>query len=300
MPVRDLLLGVLVTFIWAANFVAVRFGLDAGLPPLLLTALRFLAVAMLIPFVPRPCGWRPLLGLGVLFGAGQIGLSTLAVAAGLSAGIASLAMQTQAFFTIGLAAVALRERPATRNVAGAAIAGVGIALLAFSHGQGSMVPVAGLVLVLAGALSWAGGNLLFRHVGRGVSPFAVAVWIAAVAALPLLCLSWALERSPITNLSAVRSPAVAIGVVAYTAIGSTLVATGIWAWLLARHSVSLVAPLSLLVPVFGMSLSAVLLHERFGAAALLSAALVLVGLIVSLGLVSNRKTSIRRQLMQRS
>jgi O-acetylserine/cysteine efflux transporter len=168
MPIRDLLLGVLVTFIWAANFVVVRFGLDAGLPPLLLTALRFLAVAVLVPAVPRPCGWRPLLGLGVLCGAGQMGLSTIAVAAG----IASLAMQTQAFFTIGLAAVALRERPATRNVAGAAIAGVGIALLAFSHGQGSMVPVVGLVLVLAGALSWAGGNLLLRHVGRGASPFA--------------------------------------------------------------------------------------------------------------------------------
>ena len=54
MPIRDLLLGVLVTFIWAANFVVVRFGLDAGLPPLLLTALRFLAVAVLIPAVPRP------------------------------------------------------------------------------------------------------------------------------------------------------------------------------------------------------------------------------------------------------
>ena len=286
MPVRDLLLGILVTFIWAANFVAVRFGLDAGLPPLLLTGLRFLAVAAFIPFVPRPCGWRPLLGLGILFGAGQIGLSTLAVAAGLPAGIASLAMQTQAFFTIGLAAVVLRERPATRNIVGAAIAGVGIALLALSRGQGSMVPVAGLVFVLAGALSWAGGNLLFRHVGRGASPFAVAVWIAAIAALPMLCLSWALEGSPITTLSAVRWPAVAVGVVAYTAIGSTLFATGIWAWLLARHPASLVAPLSLLVPVFGMSLAAVLLHERFGAVALLSASLVLVGLIVSLGLVS--------------
>jgi O-acetylserine/cysteine efflux transporter len=300
MPIRDLLLGVLVTFIWAANFVVVRFGLDAGLPPLLLTALRFLAVAVLIPAVPRPCGWKPLLGLGVLCGAGQMGLSTIAVAAGLSAGIASLAMQTQAFFTIGLAAVALRERPATRNVAGAAIAGVGIALLAFSRGQGSMVPVVGLVLVLAGALSWAGGNLLLRHVGRGASPFAVAVWIAAIAALPLLCLSWALEGSPITILSAVRWPAMAVGVIAYTAIGSTLVATWIWAWLLARHSASLVAPLSLLVPVFGMSLSAVLLHERFGVVALLSAALVLAGLIVSLGLVSNRRISTRRQLVQRS
>jgi O-acetylserine/cysteine efflux transporter len=265
MPTRDLLLGVLVTFIWAANFVAVRFGLDAGLPPLLMTGLRFLAVAVFMPAFPRPCGWGPLLGLGALFGLGQLGLSTLSVAAGLSPGIASLAMQTQAFFTIGLATIVLRERPAPRNIVGAAIAGMGITLLGITHGHSATVPLGGLALILAAALCWAGGNLLLRHVGRGTSPLAMAVWIAAPGSLPLLCLSWALEGSPIAILSTVRSPAVAAGVIAYSAIGSTLAATGIWASLLARHSAVLIAPLSLLVPVFGMSLSALLLHEQFDA-----------------------------------
>jgi O-acetylserine/cysteine efflux transporter len=300
MPARDLLLGVLVTFIWAANFVAVRLGLDAGLPPLLLTGLRFLAVAALVPAFPRPCGWGPLLGLGALFGLGQLGFSAVAMAAGLSPGIASLAAQTQAFFTMGLAAIVLRERPATRNVVGAATAGAGIALLAILRGQGATVPLAGLALILAAALSWAGGNLLFRHVGRDARPLAVAVWIAAIAAPPMLCLSWAWEGSPIAILSAVRWPVMAAGVVAFAAVCSTLAATGIWAWLLTRHSVGLVAPLSLLVPVFGMSLSAVLLGERFGAQDLLASAMVLLGLVISLGLVSGRKTSTRPRFVRNS
>jgi O-acetylserine/cysteine efflux transporter len=91
---------------------------------------------------------------------------------------------------------------------------------------------------------------------------------------------------------------VAAGVIAYSAIGSTLAATGIWASLLARHSAVLIAPLSLLVPVFGMSLSALLLHEQFDAQGLVSAALVLIGLIISLGLVSRRKRSPRPQLVR--
>jgi O-acetylserine/cysteine efflux transporter len=294
MPIGDLFLGVLVAFIWAANFVAVRFGLDAGVPPLLLTALRFLAVAVLIPAFPRPCGWRPLLGLGTLLGLGQLGLSTLAVSAGLSPGIASLAMQSQAFFTIGLAAVVLRERPSSRNVIGAAVAGLGIAFLVISRGEGAaMVPLSGLALILAAALCWAAGNLLLRHAARGANPLAIAVWMAAITALPLLVLSWGLEGSPVMILSAVHMPAVAAGVVAYSAVGSTLAATGIWAYLLGRHQAARVAPLSLLVPVFGMSLSAMLLHEQFAPLDLLAAALVLAGLIISLKPVSVRRASLQ-------
>jgi O-acetylserine/cysteine efflux transporter len=294
MPIGDLFLGVLVAFIWAANFVAVRFGLDAGLPPLLLTALRFLVVAMLIPAFSRPCGWRALLGLGTLLGLGQLGLSTLAVSAGLSPGIASLAMQSQAFFTIGLAAVVLRERPSIRNIIGAVIAGLGIILLVVSRGNGAgMVPLSGLALILVAALCWAAGNLLLRRAGRGVNPLGLAVWMAALAALPLLAFSWSLEGSPITILATVRMPAVAAGVVVYSAAGSTLAATGIWAWLLGRHQAARVAPLSLLVPVFGMSLSAILLHERFDPLDLLAAALVLSGLITSLKPASPLRASLQ-------
>ena len=93
MPAAHILLGALVALVWAGNFVAVRLGLDAGLLPVLMTALRFAAVGALAPFVPRPSNWPVLLRLGAALGLGQLGLSTLAVAAGLSPGLASLAMQ---------------------------------------------------------------------------------------------------------------------------------------------------------------------------------------------------------------
>jgi O-acetylserine/cysteine efflux transporter len=282
MPVTHLLLGILVALVWAANFIAVRLGLDAGLPPMLLTALRFAVVGMLAPLVPRPCSWRRLLGLGVTLGLGQLGLSTLAVAAGLSPGIASLAMQTQAFFTMGLAALLLGELPTPRHLAGAVVAGGGIALLVFSRSGASAVPPLGLALILASAASWAAGNLLLRRIGTAGHPLSIAIWMAAITAPALLALSWWLEGAPLQALAALRLPGQAAGVVAYSAIGSTLVATAVWAWLLARHPAGRVAPLSLLVPVFGMSLSALLLGERFQARDMLAAALVLAGLVLPL------------------
>ena len=200
-----------------------------------------------------------------------------------STAIASLAMQMQAFFTMGLAAVLLGERPTRRALLGASVAGIGIALLAVGRGAGQAeVPFIGLVLILASALSWAAGNLLRRRIGKGARPLAIAIWMAAIAALPLLALSWRQEGSPLLILSSLRAPAMAVGVVAYTTIGSTLGATAAWTWLLARHPAGRVAPLSLLVPVFGMSLSALLLGEHFAPHDLLAAALVLTGLIVSL------------------
>jgi O-acetylserine/cysteine efflux transporter len=81
--------------------------------------------------------------------------------------------------------------------------------------------------------------------------------------------------------------------VVYSEAGSTLAATGILAWLLGRHPAARVAPLSLLVPVFGMSLSAMLLHERFDPLDLLAAALVLVGLVTSLKPVSGHRASLQ-------
>ncbi|TNE92669.1 MAG: hypothetical protein EP337_05205 [Rhodobacteraceae bacterium] len=282
MPIPHLLLGLLVALFWAANFIAVRLGLDAGLPPALLTALRFLAVALLAPFVPRPFRWTTVLALGAAIGIGQLGLSTLAIAVGLSPGIASLAMQTQAFFTVVLAALFLGEAPKTNQVLGMLIAGAGITALGFGKDATGGTPWLGIVLILCAALSWAASNILLRRQRNAASPIAIAVWVATISALPLLLLSWSLEGPPLDVLSAVKAPALALGVVIYSAVFSTLAATSIWSWLLGRHPANQVAPLSLLVPVFGLSLSALVLGERFSALDMIAAALVMAGLVLFL------------------
>ena len=57
---------------------------------------------------------------------------------------------------------------------------------------------------------------------------------------------------------------------------------GVWGWLLPRHPAATIAPMALLVPVFGMGASAFYLGEALQDWKLLAAALVMGGLALSL------------------
>jgi O-acetylserine/cysteine efflux transporter len=70
--------------------------------------------------------------------------------------------------------------------------------------------------------------------------------------------------------------------VVWQAVGNTLFGYGVWNWLLARHNASTVTPTALLVPVFGMTASALALHEGLPLWKLGAAALVMGGLAVNL------------------
>src|SRR5512145_2509150 len=112
MPLSHLLLAVAVVAVWGSNFVVIKWGL-ADLPPFLFATLRFaLSAFPLLLFVRRPAvPWRTLAAFGLLLGPGQFGLLFLAMRADIAPGLASLAIQVQVFFTIGLAMLLGGERP---------------------------------------------------------------------------------------------------------------------------------------------------------------------------------------------
>ena len=103
LPLRHFLLALAVVAVWGINFVVIKFALGQ-LPPLLMAALRFGLV--LIPglfFVPRPAvGLGNLALYGFLIGGCQFGLLYVAMDGHISPGLASLVIQVQVFFTIGL------------------------------------------------------------------------------------------------------------------------------------------------------------------------------------------------------
>ena len=68
--------------------------------------------------------------------------------------------------------------------------------------------------------------------------------------------------------------------VAYIAGLATVLGTGIWTTLMRRHPAGVVAPYSLLVPVVGMGLAALLLGERPGAVELVAAAVIVGGVLL--------------------
>src|SRR5215213_6496524 len=155
MPARSIALVVLVTGVWGVNFVVIHVGLD-HFPPLLFAAVRFFLVALALPFVPRPgVPARYVIAVGVFLSAGQFSLLFLGMDLGMPAGLASLVLQLQAAFTVGLAVLLLGERPRPAQLAGGALALAGIAIIA--AGRASAVPLGALALTIGAAASWGVG-----------------------------------------------------------------------------------------------------------------------------------------------
>ena len=280
LPARHFLLALAVVAVWGTNFVVIKAALHA-LPPLLLGVLRFaLALLPAIFFIPRPAvPWRKLAAYGVLIGAGQFGLLYLAMNGQIAPGLASLVVQTQVFFTIGLAMLADGEKVRSYQVLALAMAGAGIAVIAAN--TGGETTLLGLAMVLVAALSWACGNQVARSMGR-VQMLGVVVWSSLFALPPLLALSLVFEGPARMAQGLAAADAAVWAAVVWQALGNTLFGYAAWGWLLSRHPAATVAPIALLVPVFGMAASALILAEGLPGWKLTAAALVLAGLALNL------------------
>lgn len=281
---QDLLLGFVVATIWGLNFIAIKLGLR-DMPPLLMGALRFLLACFPALFLlPRPSvPWRLLLALGLTLNVGQFSLLFIAMKVGMPAGLASLVLQSQTFFSLLFAVVWLEERWRWHHLAGLTVAAGGMALIGAQQGGG--MTTVGFVLTLAAAACWGAGNIVMRRITLVAPPFSMlslVVWAGAVAILPLAFLSWLLEGYD-AWLAAWRTLNwVSASSLAYIAWLATLTGFGLWGWLLSRYAAAVVSPLSLLVPVVGLSSSAVFLGELISFWQGVGAVLVLSGLSLNI------------------
>jgi O-acetylserine/cysteine efflux transporter len=275
-----LLLALAVVAVWGTNFVVIREALHV-LPPLLFATLRFaLALLPAALFLRRPrVPLANLAGYGLLIGAGQFGLLYIAMDGRISPGLASLVVQTQVFFTIGLAMWLAGERLRGYQAAGVALAAAGLAVVGW-HTDATTTWV-GLLLVLVAAASWASGNMLGKRAGS-INMLAYVVWSSAFAVPVLLALSLWLE-GPERMATALRQAGPGTWLaVAWQSWANTLFGYAAWSWLLSRYQAAVVAPMALLVPVFGLGASAAWLGEPLPPWKLVAALLVLGGLALNL------------------
>jgi O-acetylserine/cysteine efflux transporter len=204
--------------------------------------------------------------------------------AGMPPGLASVLMQSQVFFTVLFAALALGERPRPRHIAGMAVAACGVAAIgATVTGQGSDMTSdmtwLGLALVLTASACWAVGNIIMRGVGK-VEFLPMIVWLSVVAPLPLLAISLMFEGPVAVGHSLANWSWLGVVSTIFQGAIATLGGYGMWSYLLRLYPASSVAPYSLLVPVFGIASAALVFGERFGPLRLAGMALILLGLAV--------------------
>ena len=295
---KDGLLALLVVVVWGLNFVVIKVGLH-NMPPLMLAGLRFLLVAFpALFFVARPkIPFRLLLGYGLTISFGQFAFLFCAINFGMPAGLASLVLQAQAFFTIILGALVFGERLQGKQLVGIALSVVGVLVLAEASLNGQHVALLGFLLTLAAAFCWASGNIFNKKIMQLETRPAVmslVVWSALIPIVPFMVASYLLDGPTVMLHSLVTLDLTTILSLIYLAFVATIVGYGIWGALLGRYETWRVAPLSLLVPVVGIASAALLLDEKLGALQLVGALLVMAGLYINVfGLRLRRATRVR-------
>jgi O-acetylserine/cysteine efflux transporter len=274
----DVALALLVVVIWGLAFMATRLGLDAFSPPQL-AALRFLIAAAPALLLPRPpLSWPALAAIGLTLFAGQFLLQFFGIALGMPPGLASVMVQTQALFTILLAAVLLRERPTPRQICGIALAFAGLAAIAAT--VGTDLTAVGFGLTLGSPISFAIGNILLKRVGADVETLPLVVWLSLVPPLPALALSLWLDGPAALAQALPRASWLAIGSALYLGLVATVLAYAIWSTLLRRYPAATVTPFALLAPFVAAYASSLAFGERFGPVRLTGMACVLAGLAI--------------------
>jgi len=284
MSLRDTLKALLVVSILGFNFVAIKIGV-LEIPPLLLTGLRFFFAGIpVVFFVARPkASFRLVASFGFVLGVVQFGLLFVAIHMGMPAGLSSLVLQMQVFFTIALAFFLLGEQPTVLQILGGCVATGGVAFIAAWKAQGaSLVP---FVLVLGAALAWGVANIITKRAGR-IDMLAYIVWASLIPPLPLFALSLLIEGPNAVSTALTHLTWTAAGCVAFLAYPTTVFAFALWSGLLSRYSAATVTPFALLVPVAGILSTSLVLGEPFGRIEIIGSILVFIGL--GLNIVSSR------------
>ena len=257
----DMALAVGVAVIWGLAFVASKIGLREFSPPLL-AALRFVVAAAPCLVVRRPkVSWLLLIAIGLTLFLGQFLTQFYGIAHGVPAGLAAVIVQSQALFTIGLAAIIFGERPSPSQTVGIAVATAGMVMIIASLGYDFSLGTFAVTMI--SPISFAIGNLLLRG-ARDVRMFDLFCWLSLVPPLPLLALTVAAD-GPRTTWHAMTGVSVTgIGCVLFLGVISTTFAYWAWGHLLREYTASQVVPFALLVPVVGATSSWAVFGETFG------------------------------------
>ncbi|HEV2440409.1 MAG TPA: DMT family transporter [bacterium] len=312
MIVRSLGALFLLAIVWGGSIPLTKLGLR-DIPPLTLTALRYLAAAPCFLWLlrgrrlPPPRACAAAAGLGLLgIGVGQVS-QTLGVRL-TPASVATVISALIPVFVVALAAVRLRQPVGGVQIAGLAAALVGVALVAGGDpralpgalgigpprtgapGVPHPVALAGFDTIVARGVSAGTGLLLLSSVAvalyyvlsvelierYSVLTIAAVSSLAGAAALTPIAV-WELGHAPM------RVTVTGIAVVLY--LGLLVTVAGLWIWFgaLTRLPARIPAALQYLQPIVGVLASAALFDDRLDRWFWTGTALVLAGIALSAG-----------------
>jgi len=258
MGFRDFTLLFFVCLVWGLNIVITRWVVaDMGVPPLFFAAVRFLGIALvLLPFLwPRPANLATLFLISVCIGAVHFALLFMGLANAEASAVAVVGQLGVPFSTL-LSMAFLGETVGWRRGLGIMLAFAGAVLIAFNPGDFAFS--FGLVYVVASALIGSIGGILMKRT-LPISPFQMQAWVGLFSFAPLFALSALVETGQVGAYMA-GGWGVWIATV-FAVLGVSVFGHGGFYTLIKKYDISLLSPLTLMTPLWGVIFGIVLLGE---------------------------------------
>jgi drug/metabolite transporter (DMT)-like permease len=273
---------IVLCIVWSSTWLAIKVGLR-DLPPISFVAIRFaVAIAALVVvsigragFLPRRRSDYLLLALTGLL---MFGLNYPLLFWGekyVASGLAAVLQATIPIFGMLFAHWLLPEEPLRwQRMAGALLALGGVALICGRLlDRGGVLAFWGGLGIVFGAAGAAYSNVLLKRRALKLAPAMIAAWQMIFGTAPLIVLGLAVEGNP-TRFH--WSPMSIFCLLYLAIIGSALTFLLLY-WLLPRMTVTNLQTISLITPPGAVALGWFLGGERFSAASLGGALLVLGG-----------------------
>ena len=273
MAIRDFFLLTLTCFVWGLNIVLTRWAVfDVAVPPLFFAAIRFLGVAVvLLPFLrPIPKDLKTLFLISVFIGAGHFALLFVGLA-NAEASAASIVIQLSVPFSTIMSVMFLSEKVRWRRGIGIVLAFAGVLVIAID--PSSFTVTLGLLYIAAAAFIASIGSVLMKRMAP-ISALQMQAWIGLFSFAPLFVISAFLEQNQWSAFTAGGWPILAATI--FAVLGVAVFGHGVFYHLIKKYDISLLAPLTLMTPIWGVALSIILLKEPLTTQ-------LIVGAIISLG-----------------
>lgn len=280
MRIQHILIAIIITCIWGLNFSVIKLGLQ-NIDPFILAGFRFLLCAFpAIFFVKKPDVSLKIIALyGILFGVGLWGIVNLGVFLGVSAGVASLILQFSSFISIIMGYFLLKENVIIQQIIGILLGLLGLALIIIET-NGS-VSIIGVILILVAAIIWSITNLIIKKSGTK-EVFSFLVWSCLFSPIPLFLIGYLTSSLTPFDTLYKNFDYLSIFSILFQAYPTTLIGYWVWNNLLKTYPISTVAPLTLLVPVFGFAGSFIIFEETINILKMFACFLILLGLVIGL------------------
>jgi len=283
--------------VWGSTYLAIRVMVE-DLPPLLSAGGRFLVAGGLLLAVLAARGRSVLPGrralggalvIGLLLPAGGNGLVTVAEQ-DVPSGLAALLIASVPLWVVVLRATAGGERVARGTFGGVALGLAGLSILLLPGSRPAEATLAGVLLCLVAAASWATGSFLSPRLPSASDPLVSTGWQMVLGGVALLVAGVAGGEPGDLALGDVGADAWIAW--AYLVTIGSIVAFSAYVWLLRHAPISKVATYAYVNPLVAVLLGWAILAEELSAPTLAGAALV----VASVAAIVSRESGPKKEL----